>query len=184
MPTVATIAERYGLVVVEDACQATAASIDGSPVGSWGIAAAFSLHPLKNLNVWGDGGVVITRSQELAERLRLHRNHGLVNRDEIEFFGINCRLDTIQAVIANRLIKEIDFITNTKIKNAATYDAAWKDIPDAGLREVPAVGVPCDDLSGASRFPKVVSCPAPAVEMFVRMPIKCGVLNRFEIAPV
>ncbi len=77
-----------------------------------------------------DGGVVTTRSDDLARKLRLYRNHGLVNRDEIEFFGINCRLDTIQAVVANRLIEQLDFITQTRIKNAAVYDAAWKDISD------------------------------------------------------
>jgi dTDP-4-amino-4,6-dideoxygalactose transaminase len=84
----------------------------------------------KNLNVWAGGGGVTTRSDELARKLRLYRKHGLVNRDEIEFFGINCRFDTMQAVVANRLFPQLDFITQTRIKNAAIYDAAWKDITD------------------------------------------------------
>jgi dTDP-4-amino-4,6-dideoxygalactose transaminase len=93
------------------------------------------------LNVWADGGVVTTRSNELDRKVRLYRNHGLVNRDEIEFFGINCRLDTLQAVVANRLLPQLDFITQTRIKNAATYDAAWRDIADCVMPPVRRPGV-------------------------------------------
>lgn len=124
------IADQHRLLLFEDSCQSIGAELNGKPMGSWGEAAAYSLHPLKNLNVWADGGVVTTRSDELARTLRLYRNHGMVNRDEIEFFGINCRLDTLQAVIANRLFPQMDFITQTRIQNAAYYDAAWKDIAD------------------------------------------------------
>lgn len=130
MDRIKAIADKHNLMLFEDSCQSIGAQLDGRPMGSWGEAAAYSLHPLKNLNVWADGGVITTRSAELARKLRLYRNHGLVNRDEIEFFGINCRLDTLQAVVANRLMKETEFITATRIKNAATYDAAWQDIAD------------------------------------------------------
>jgi dTDP-4-amino-4,6-dideoxygalactose transaminase len=99
-------------------------------MGSWGRAAGYSLHPLKNLNVWADGGVVVTREEELARKLRLYRNHGLINRDEIEMFGINCRLDTIQAVVGNRLLPQLEFITKRRIEIAEIYDAAWADMPD------------------------------------------------------
>ena len=128
MPAIMRIAERYGLTVVEDACQAIGASLDGNPVGSWGIAACFSLHPLKNLNVWGDGGVIVARSRELADKIRLYRNHGLVNRDEVQIFGCNCRLDTLQTIVGNRLIKEVDFITGQRIANARYYDEALRDL--------------------------------------------------------
>lgn len=124
MPSIAAIAERHNLLVVEDACQAIGARLDGKPVGSWGSTACFSLHPLKNLNVWGDGGVILTRSEELAKQLRLFRNHGLVGRDEVAIFGCNCRLDTLQAVIGNRLIREVEFITAQRIANAKRYDQA------------------------------------------------------------
>jgi aminotransferase EvaB len=63
MPAVMAIAGRYGLAVVEDACQAILADFDGKRAGTWGVAAGFSLHPLKNLNIWGDGGVVVTDVQ-------------------------------------------------------------------------------------------------------------------------
>jgi dTDP-3-amino-2,3,6-trideoxy-4-keto-D-glucose/dTDP-3-amino-3,4,6-trideoxy-alpha-D-glucose/dTDP-2,6-dideoxy-D-kanosamine transaminase len=130
MDEIAAIAEKHGLVIVEDACQSISAERDGKPVGWWGAAAGFSLHPLKNLNVWGDGGVVVTRSAEMRDKLRLLRNHGLINRDEVAIFGHNSRLDTLQAVIGNRLISQTPFITEARIANAARYDEAFADIPE------------------------------------------------------
>ncbi|MBI3297904.1 MAG: DegT/DnrJ/EryC1/StrS family aminotransferase [Elusimicrobia bacterium] len=128
MPAIAKIAAKHKLPVVEDACQSIMGEIDGKPVGSWGEAAGFSLHPLKNLNVWSDGGVIVTRSAELAERVRLHRNHGLVGRDEVAVFGVNSRLDTLQAVIGNRLITTTPWITEKRIANAKRYDEAFKGL--------------------------------------------------------
>lgn len=128
MPAISKIVEKHHLTIIEDACQAIGASIDGQPVGTWGITAAFSLHPLKNLNVWGDGGVIVTRSRELAEKLRLYRNHGLKNRDQVSLFGGNSRLDTLQAVIGNRLMSQVGFITGQRIANAMRYDEAFRDL--------------------------------------------------------
>jgi len=130
MPKILEIAQNAGVAVIEDACQAIGASIYGQPVGAFGITAAFSLHPLKNLNVWGDGGVITTNSSELEQRLRLMRNHGLVNRDEVDFFAYNSRLDTIQAIVALKLMPFLDIITETRIKHAQFYDEAFKDIAD------------------------------------------------------
>ncbi len=130
MPTIMEIARRNNLVVVEDAAQAILASIDGKSVGSWGETAGFSLHPLKNLNIWGDGGVIVTRSAELDARLRLFRNHGLKGRDEVEFFGHNCRLDTVQAAVANRLMDEVHAITDMRIANARRFDEAFSDLAE------------------------------------------------------
>jgi len=128
MPAILQIARRHDLAVVEDACQSIMGAIEGKLVGSWGATAAFSLHPLKNLNVWADGGVIVTHSAELAETLRLYRNHGLVNRDEVEMFGINCRLDTVQAVVGNRLIGQTRQITERRIANARRYDESFSDL--------------------------------------------------------
>ena len=128
MPRIMDIARRHKLLIVEDAAQAILAKIDGKHVGSWGETACFSLHPLKNLNVWGDGGVIVTRSAELCRKLKLFRNHGMNTRDEIEFFSHNSRLDSLQAVIGNRLIHEVDSITRQRIANASSYDEAFQDL--------------------------------------------------------
>ena len=130
LPAILDIARKHNLVVIEDACQAITASIEGQLVGSWGETACFSLHPLKNLNVWGDGGVIITRRRDLAEQLQLYRNHGLTNRDEVAMFGHNSRLDTLQAIVGIRLIDHVEFITNQRIANARKYDEAFSDLGD------------------------------------------------------
>ncbi len=137
MEEIVSIARRRNLVVVEDACHAIKATRDGRYAGSFGDAGCFSMHPLKNLNVWGDGGVIVTDSQELADRLRLLRNHGLMNRDECAIFAYNSRLDTIQAVVASHLLQKIDHVTESRIANAARLDR--------GLASVPQVRVPPRD---------------------------------------
>ena len=117
------IAEKHGLPIVEDACQSILGALDGRNAGSWGKTGAFSLHPLKNLNVWSDGGVIVTDDDALDHTLRLLRNHGMRNRDEIEILGYNSRLDTIQAVVGNWLISKTREISDKRIDNAAYYDA-------------------------------------------------------------
>ena len=130
MPNIMGIAQKAKINVIEDACQAIGASINSQPIGSFGVTAAFSLHPLKNLNVWGDGGVITTNSEELEQKLRLMRNHGLRNRDEVDLFAYNSRLDTVQAIVALKLMPFLDIITETRIKHARFYDEALKDLAD------------------------------------------------------
>lgn len=130
MPTIMTIAEKHGLPVIEDSCQAISASIDNKCVGTFGVTGGFSLHPLKNLNVWGDGGIVVTNSSEMRDKLILLRNHGLKNRDEVQIFGYNSRLDSLQAVVGNHLIDEMERITEKRIKWANKLDAGLADLKD------------------------------------------------------
>lgn len=127
------IAEKHHLFVVEDACQAIGATIDGKRVGSFGEAAAFSFHPLKNINIWSDGGMIVTNSEELCAKLRLLRNHGMKNRDEVEIFGINSRFDTIQAVVANSLINTLEKVIQKRNANAKMYDAAFASLKEVTL---------------------------------------------------
>jgi dTDP-4-amino-4,6-dideoxygalactose transaminase len=82
MDEILMLARKHGLKVVEDAAQAVGAKYRGRPVGSMGDAGCFSLHPLKNLNACGDGGMLITNDLALADRVRLLRNHGHPNRDD------------------------------------------------------------------------------------------------------
>ena len=128
MVKITEIAEKKGLSIIEDAAQAIMASINGKPVGSFSDAGCFSLHPLKNLNVCGDGGVLTTKSREIYEKVKFLRNHGLKNRDAIEFFGYNSRLDTIQAVVAEYGMQNLKAIKEKRQKNAQTYDQGLKDL--------------------------------------------------------
>ncbi|MDP3182532.1 MAG: DegT/DnrJ/EryC1/StrS family aminotransferase [Desulfobaccales bacterium] len=122
LPKILDIARKHGLVVVEDAAQAIGAAINGQPVGSFGHLGCFSLHPLKNLNVAGDGGMMTTNEEEVYLQLKKMRNHGLKNRDEIDFFAYNSRLDTLQALVAAHRLKRLDQITAQRRKNAGLYD--------------------------------------------------------------
>lgn len=130
MNEILAIAKKYNLFVVEDSCCGIGADIKSKKAGSFGNTGTFSFHPLKNLNVWSDGGMITTNSDELARYLRLYRNHGLANRDEVEFFGINSRLDTLQAIIGLRLFRDVKKITDTRIANAKTVDEGLCDIPE------------------------------------------------------
>ncbi len=130
MPQILKIAEEYNLFVIEDACQAVMASVNNQLVGSFGDVGCFSLHPLKNLNVCGDGGVITTDSKTIYEKIKLLRNHGLKNRNEIEFFGYNSRLDTLHAVVANHIMKELPTIAKLRQRNASIYDKELKDMDD------------------------------------------------------
>jgi dTDP-4-amino-4,6-dideoxygalactose transaminase len=123
------IAEKYNLTVIEDACQSILGSIDARKAGTWGHAGAFSLHPLKNLNVWSDGGLIVTNDDELANSLALIRNHGLSDRDSVEVLGVNSRLDTIQAVVGNWLIPSTEEIAEKRILNASYYDEHLAQLP-------------------------------------------------------
>ena len=147
MPRLLEIAARHNLPVVEDACQGILAAIDDKKAGTWGDAGAFSLHPLKNLNVWADGGVIVTDDDELAVKLRLLRNHGLETRDEVSLLGYNSRLDSVQAIVGNWLIPTVHDITQKRIDNAAFYDA--------GLGGIAGVRIPPRKLAGVAEMRNV-----------------------------
>jgi aminotransferase EvaB len=133
MAALMPIAKKYNLKVVEDSCQCILGNIDGKNAGTWGDAGGFSLHPLKNLNVWGDGGMIVTNDDALNDMLRKLRNHGLAARDEVVMMGYNSRLDTTQAVIGNWLIGQVDFITDTRIRHAKLLDEGLSKIPQISL---------------------------------------------------
>ena len=160
MDVIESVAEKHGIPVVIDACHAICASFKGRKVGELGTASCFSFHPLKNLNVWGDGGIVTTNSTDIANQLRLLRNHGLVSRDRCQVFAYNSRLDTIQAVIARHMLCKIAHITESRIANAAYFDAqlagmAGIKLPErrADIREVfHLYSVLCEDRDSLQRF--------------------------------
>tara|TARA_Y100000768_G_C23812272_1_gene602406 strand:- start:114 stop:887 length:774 start_codon:yes stop_codon:yes gene_type:complete len=116
------IAKKYNIPVVEDACQSILASINKKNSGTWSDFGAFSLHPLKNINVWSDGGIIVTSNKNYYNKLKLLRNHGLVDRDNVKISGYNSRLDTFQAVVGNWLIPKAKQIANKRIKNAKYLD--------------------------------------------------------------
>ncbi len=122
MDEINDIARRHNLSVVEDAAQSVDAAVGDRKTGSLGDLGAFSLHPLKNLNTIGDGGVITTDSEDLHGKLLLWRNHGLKNRDEAAFFAVNSRLDSIKAAVACLQIPGIGKVTEKRNRFARIYD--------------------------------------------------------------
>jgi len=116
------ISKKYKIPIVEDACQSILSSYKKKLSGTWGAAAAFSFHPLKNINVWSDGGMVVTNNKKIYKKLTLLRNHGLVNRDEIKILGYNSRLDTFQAIVGSWLLPKAKKIAKQRINNAIYLD--------------------------------------------------------------
>ena len=99
MTAIETIATRHGLAIVEDCAQAHLATSEGRPVGTIGVAGAFSFYPTKNLGALGDGGAIATRDEALAARIRRLRNGGQVDRYHHQEPGVNSRLDEVQAAV-------------------------------------------------------------------------------------
>jgi len=125
---ISKIAKKYNLKIIQDSCHAIMSKYHQKDIISFGDICTFSMHPLKNLNVWGDGGFIITNSKKISDKLRLMRNHGLKNRNKSLIFSYNSRLDTIQAAVANyKIKKKLKNITSKRISNALFLDKLLKE---------------------------------------------------------
>ena len=122
MDAILEIAARRGLIVVEDACQAHGALYRGRPVGSFGMAAAFSFYPGKNLGALGDGGAVTTSDPEIADALRLLRNHGQEDKYTHRVAGYCDRLHNLQAAVLLFKLERLSKWNAARRAAAATYD--------------------------------------------------------------
>jgi dTDP-4-amino-4,6-dideoxygalactose transaminase len=123
------LAERHGLFVLEDACQAHGARYHGRRAGGIGHAAAFSFYPGKNLGAAGDGGAVTTNDPELAERVRMLRNYGAKIKYHHDAIGFNRRLDSIQAAILRVKLPHLDEWNAARRRVAAAYAERLADLP-------------------------------------------------------
>jgi len=123
------IAAEHGLIVVEDCAQSFGASTSGGFTGALGAAGAFSFFPSKNLGGFGDGGLVTTQSDTVAERIRVLRNHGQTKRYHHEYIGYNSRLDELQAVVLRHKLPHIDRYNAERRRVADRYDAGLANLP-------------------------------------------------------
>jgi dTDP-3-amino-3,4,6-trideoxy-alpha-D-glucose transaminase len=124
----AAVAQRHGLALVEDCCQAHLATAGGRPVGSWGAAAAYSFYPTKNLGALGDGGAITTDDEALAARLRRLRNGGQTDRYHHAEFGVNTRLDDIQAAVLSARLAFLPQWTEQRRALAGIYRRALTEV--------------------------------------------------------
>jgi dTDP-4-amino-4,6-dideoxygalactose transaminase len=121
MAALTTLARAHGLFVLEDAAQAVAAEVDGRPVGAWGDVTCLSFYPTKNLGACGDGGMVLTDRDDLADRLRRLRHHGDSGRYRHVELGACSRLDELQAAVLRVKLGRLAAWTEARRRIAARY---------------------------------------------------------------
>ncbi len=128
MEAIVQVAERHNLAIIEDCCQAHLATCGGKPVGSFGALAAFSFYPTKNLGALGDGGAIVTNDASLAAHVRRLRNGGQRAQYEHVEFGVNSRLDELQAAILRARLSWLPAWTTRRRALAAGYRAALNGV--------------------------------------------------------
>jgi dTDP-3-amino-3,4,6-trideoxy-alpha-D-glucose transaminase len=129
MTALQRIAAQHSLAMIEDCCQAHLATAEGRPVGTIGVAGAFSFYPTKNLGALGDGGAVVTNDPALAARIKRLRNGGQSDRYHHEEAGVNSRLDEIQAAILRARLPRLGAWTERRRVLAARYRRLLMDAP-------------------------------------------------------
>ena len=142
MDPILQLAQRHGLVVIEDACQAHGARYKGKRTGSLGHAAAFSFYPGKNLGAYGDGGAVVTSDAAVAKRLGMLRNYGQKEKYQHMFRGFNRRLDTLQAAVLRTKLKRLDEWNEARRQHAKSYSRL---LAQSGL-VVPRASAVCESV--------------------------------------
>jgi len=129
MKPILELSKKYGLKVIEDACQAHGAEYHNKKCGSIGDAGCFSFYFTKNLGGYGEGGMIVTDHTEIAEKARLYRNHGHKTKFEHAVMGYNNRLDELQAAILRIKLKYLDQYNDRRRKIAEKYNTFLQDTP-------------------------------------------------------
>ncbi|MCX7913499.1 MAG: DegT/DnrJ/EryC1/StrS family aminotransferase [Thermodesulfovibrionales bacterium] len=135
LTTIMKIANKFNLKVIEDCAQSFGASINGKKVGTFGDSGCFSFYPSKNLGAYGDGGMIITNNLEIAQKIRMLRNHGTTTSYRHEFVGYNSRLDEIQAGILLVKLKRIDEYNRKRRQKAMLYNSLLKGLVKTPLEK-------------------------------------------------
>ena len=177
MSAIERVASRHGLAIDEDWCQAHLATSDGRPVGTIGHAGAFSFYPTKNLGAVGDGGAIITNDGSLAASLRRLRNGGQVDRYRHETFGVNSRLDELQAAILRARLPFLKTWTERRRTLARRYREELESSPVSLLPErdrghvyhLFVVRVPPEDTGGRDALQRYLR--TRAIETLVHYPV-------------
>jgi len=121
MKKIKTIAKKYKLAVIEDSAQAIGSKYYGKKPGYYSDIATFSTHPLKILNAVGDGGFLTTNNKVYYEAIKKYRNHGMISRDNFEFYGVNSRLDSIHAAVVSYRLDRVNEIIRRRQNNVNLY---------------------------------------------------------------
>lgn len=167
LPELRRIADRHGLLIIEDAAHALGAERNGKKVGLEADMTMFSFHPVKHITT-GEGGMIVTNSDEMADRLRLFRSHGITRVPELlqenhgpwyyemQELGFNFRITDIQCALGSSQLSRLDDFVSARNRIARRYDKAFRDYPGIGTPMAPAGGKHAYHL-----YPIQVSSPEP-----------------------
>jgi dTDP-4-amino-4,6-dideoxygalactose transaminase len=133
MEAIQAIADQYGLQILEDVAQACGGRYRGRKLGAFGTAAAFSFFPTKTLSALGDGGMLVTENDQIADTARMLRVHGSRQKHHGEAVGYNSRLDEIQAAVLRVKLPRLDGWNAARRRCAAHFSAAFKDLPGVSV---------------------------------------------------
>jgi dTDP-4-amino-4,6-dideoxygalactose transaminase len=137
------LSSRHGIPIVEDAAQAIGATDNGRRAGSMGLVGCFSFYPTKNLGGAGDGGILTTNDDQVAQRLRRLRTHGGITEYEHSEVGINSRLDELQAAVLRVKLPSLDRWSDERAQKAAIYSQLFNDARLSFPLITPAVRTDC-----------------------------------------
>ena len=140
MDALQAVADKHGLLIVEDAAQAIGSKFKGKAAGTFGIAAEISLYPAKILGCFGDGGVLLTNDAEMARKMSLLRDHGRDETGLVVTWGLNSRLDNLQAAVLNVKLQQLD----AEIERRRTIARMYRDGLE-GLEDMVLPPGPDDD---------------------------------------
>lgn len=128
MDPILEIAEDNNLLIIEDSAQALGSKYNGKHAGTFGVGGVFSFYPAKTLGCLGDGGAVVTNSDELSEKIRLLQDHGRNEKGETVLWGINSRLDNIQAAILSYRLDNYETVIERRREIAKIYQSQLEDL--------------------------------------------------------
>jgi dTDP-4-amino-4,6-dideoxygalactose transaminase len=176
MDRIMAIAEKHGLVVIEDAAQALGATYKGVKAGAFGLAGCFSFYPAKILGTPGDGGMLTTNDDEFAWRMRALRDNGRTPEGGQEGFGFNSRLDNLHAAILNVKLNYLPRWLKRRRELAAVYQARLDGVPDLRLPPPPTTEGPYHDVyqNYVVRSPHKEALVAYLREQGIEILINCG----------
>jgi dTDP-4-amino-4,6-dideoxygalactose transaminase len=137
MDAIGTLAAKHNLRIVEDAAQALGSRFKGRPAGTFGVASSFSLYPAKVLGCLGDGGLVVTDDDAIADKVHQLRDHGRDRDGEVAGWGMNSRLDNLQAAVLMLQFRDYDKIMSHRRALAAEYQRLLGDVPQLTLPPAP-----------------------------------------------
>jgi dTDP-4-amino-4,6-dideoxygalactose transaminase len=140
MEKIRKIAKKHGLKIIEDAAQAVGSEYKGKGIGTFGDCACLSFFPAKNLGAYGDGGMAVTDNKNLAEKIKMLRNHGSSKKEKylnLEL-GTNSRLDAIQAAVLRVKLKHLKVWNKKRLENALYYNKSFKNVEDIKIPSIKA----------------------------------------------